>query len=279
MNYIGLTNYRYGSTYVFMSIAHFINQTQPTTYLGEFFNPRHTNTMWCLDDDKSILVNQTELKAFRDWLSNQDNRDVFKENLITKIDEKYSAAKNKSNYALLQNTISNWVMKICPGHIRGITINDIENLFENNKSVFLIREDLEDSCLSYIYARISTIWNSDTLVEYNEVSYDRALHQNVIKTCIKDYNKLKSLEYRLNLDYKLVYEDLTGNPVDDLKHLFEFEIHPYTETRQPGIPLEYNWVKLLSKEDKIKKMKNYNVFNRDFTMFRKEYENERGYIF
>ena len=257
INLIGLFNYRSGSSYVFQSIAGLLNRHfNKTTYLGEYFNTLHLD-MWYLDNNNDLKYKEHLWKQAEDYTANLANKN-FK-NEINNIDLNYTIKKNIKNLNFLHKISSSYVLKFCPHHLVGGNISHLNNLHNKTIKVFLKRSDLEDQCLSFLFARETGLWYSNySNYNYSNFTYNTDLHLGYIKFLIQQEKELDNLSKKFNYDFLLKYEDLTGNPYIDFKKILNLE-----DTSIPKEEIQTT-VKLLTKQEKINKMPNYNAFKNDF---------------
>ena len=255
-NVIGLFNYRSGSTYVFDSIANLLDKHYTkTTWLMEYFNHMHLD-MWYLDNNE-LKYKEYEWKKFRDYVSNLTNKNTT-QNYMSNIDINYVIKKNKKNLDLLNKTKYNYVLKVSPNHLIGIDILDLNNLDTKNIKILLKRDDLEDQCLSFLFARETGVFHSKRQYNYKNFTYNSTLHYPSINFIVQQEKKLDKLSKKFKFDFCIKYEDLTGDPYVDFKNILNLDAIKTEEKILPTV------IKLMTKEEKIKKIVNYNDFKKDF---------------
>ena len=126
--------------------------------------------------------------------------------------------------------------------------------------IYMYRERVEEIILSLLFSRKSNIWNLFDKQEYKlpMISFDDSFLRRNISKILHDTNRCSLFyeQHKEHMDYVIKYEDLTGNPNQDMADIFNLDLD-----------IKYNTTaKLSSMEDKIKHI-NYENFKQIFDFY------------
>jgi hypothetical protein len=174
--------------------------------------------------------------------------------------------------------ISDLHMKTSQSYTSKVLVNQLQYLPEfrwrslltlPTSTTFLIyRQDLEDAVLSLIIANYSDIWNAGPLPEdldsssiYTNIKINIGSRTEMIVPTIRKYLLDTYILYyywhnTIEWDYVIPYEDLSGDPIVDFQKYFDAPM----ESVPPSIVDRKTHRKLLTKEEKISKIEDYDVF-------------------
>lgn len=226
MKIIALSNPRSGTNYILECLA----QKHSTLYLGEFLHENLQPESVVYNDSSKIITNYSNIKKETDLADSYNNSQRF------------------SN--ILLNTVTPWTAKVFTKHLKHSSFNSIFNLFSRPDfhKVLIYRSDILDTALSYIIARKYNKWQAykeEDLNYLNHVNIDCKEEEEFFTTfflkAVNQFNYLKKLSKLFEWDEVYDYSKLTGNPQVDFN----------AEVASPCI-------KLLTKEEKLAKLKNFN---------------------
>jgi len=236
LSYIIISNARCGTTYLNVLIYNYLIQCDNNAVnLNEVF---HRNTS--IDH---LQLNKKQLNVVSDQTLNQ-----------TPSDGKRSIRNNQTTLNMLRTATNQWICKI---HMRQLSTVNTYQLFQlmdrdDVTTIFMYREDIEDTILSNIFAVATDTFNTshDIIDDYMYYDYtnsiDHTLRQNDL--LLNMYNTYP------NWNYVVKYEDLT-------------ESHKHNG-KMVGINFDKCTLslpqKMRLKSDKIKAMSNYSEFKTEF---------------
>lgn len=239
---IGITAPRSGSSYWFVNYRRFLAQQTPeVAYLAECFHPAY--------QEQDFKFDNNQLEVFS---KSSDNKRSFQE---TRIQTRITLERMKTS-------ANSWVAKVFPSQMDAVPVSEFWNYVnhsgDNLRRVFLYRRDLEDRILSKLYALETSMYKTNQSYDYSRVRIQyRPEHAPIIRDFVAEQRELFNLYDQCDWDHVVCYEDhITGDPVQDLQNCF------------PGVqlePLKTHLQKLISRQDKIDHMDNYDVFYREFT--------------
>jgi hypothetical protein len=285
---IGLTTPRTGSSYVFDSLSYYHKKYNcpGNTDFGELYHPKKIEA-----HAKSFTLNQSNV------IITNIPSGIISEYYFLKLqrgDYNITDHNKKIEYSkylldLQMKAKSAYVCKVHSYHLDWIDNNQFINLLRlpTTSSFFVYRRDIEDNLLSLLIATHSDMWNSrhlalerspdinssrdiskkeidncysDTIIDYNHAEYvsilSNAIHQ-IFQTYYSWYPKIC-------WDYTIAYEDLKGDPTVDFQKYFENNLEPIEDDTKINR-------KLLSKEEKITKLNNYDMFRSILDLELKKY--------
>ncbi len=273
MNYIIISTPRAGSTYMVRGIKQSTDMVNRTagivpenntpnnmTNLGEIFHHAKNINYHTLDENGVFIEHLDQRRNFSPELVMHPPLDQL--------------TINRHMHDLIDNATSPWVAKV---HMYQMRSCDLYRLYktmarDDVQTIFLYREDTEDTMLSMIFSEVTGIWNSDEEQTYSRRFYDFDWHriERMVKESIDLYNMYLSIKW----DKIIRYEDFIGRPHIDFswvgREYIENQAHigsplPFP-IQQEILSLDEHKIvasskKLLTKRDKMRLMKNYTHFH------------------
>jgi hypothetical protein len=188
-------------------------------------------------------------------------------------------------YRTLTKSNTAYVCKVHTDHLEYLFKTRFINLLtrDNTTSIIVYRRDIEDAVLSYVIAMYSSVWNTGynpEVVDHSfhstnqqhldedalrgtydniivDISQDTAVFTGFIREYLYRMHEVYYYWYnKLNWDIAIAYEDLSGDPITDFQQYFDNKLSPLS----PDLSLYKNNRKLLTKEEKIRKLADYGMF-------------------
>tara|TARA_E500000318_G_scaffold104400_3_gene110361 strand:- start:6726 stop:7484 length:759 start_codon:yes stop_codon:yes gene_type:complete len=234
MKVLALGNPRTGTNYVLESLAIKHNLMN----LGGFL---HDNL-----DPLSVEYDEKNKKILS--CSNQK--------ILNTLEESFLASNKHCN--ILLETSTDWCAKIFIRDLKHISFQNSIKLFNNNdiSKVLIYRSDLLDTALSYAIARKYkkfTVYNKNELSFKDKVVIDCKTDTDFLvcfKKVCRDFKLLREYASLFNWSTIYDYSTLTGDSFVD----FQLKINPPC-------------IKLFSKEEKLEKLKNFNLIEQEIKEF------------
>ena len=256
MKNIILTNHRCGSTYLVNTLGQ-ISRTIDDTHvpLGEVAHPGRQMGWLNMDPETKKLYKNEELKTGTPLRGDQHQEKV------------------KIHLQMMTETSSDYTCKIFIENYIIMNQLDFWKLFDDNDNARLIvlyRKDLEDLCMSRLFMDLYKITHSNNIQTKQEedpnwtynpkIFYDGGKHFGILEHALLTNGWLQGFIYNFKDRFNEVrtYEDMDGS---DLKVDFQ---RYFDESIDPVIPKIKHIRKLLDKDEKKERIKNYKDFKKDF---------------
>jgi hypothetical protein len=236
---IGITGARSGSSYYFANLKNFmLQQRDDVSYLAECFHSGFREGNFELNN--GILTVNSKDPALRENFWN-------------------TVRVNRVTMDYIEQCTNPIVAKVFPSQMNAIPHDRFWHFLnhsgQNIRRVFLYRQDLEDRILSKFYAQETGIYKSWEGYDYTGVEFDyNHDHWWMIREYVEDQRQLFNIYDCCEWDSVIKYEDLTGDPVVDLQPMFDCPLQP----------LANNFQKLITKQEKMDRMRNYPEFKAVF---------------
>lgn len=190
-------------------------------------------------------------------------RDTVKDTIVETEYDITGMSYQESNFELCDMLLKNsvpYIFKVMiPHRVLSSNLKAINEIINRNDfvKIFVYRESVEESILSFIYALKTNLFHSYNETKLNKIKYDekaRGILNFNLSSLYMSYVFYKS--YQSDWDYVIKYESLNEAPIDDFGMFFDLNTIE---------KLEDNYLKKISTmEEKIDNFDGYEEFKKEF---------------